>query len=493
MQRIFVAEADLLVRKLVVQTLQDLDIQIREVESAQDALAAMAETQCDMLIVGQFFPGDNGATLCETVLADEMMADMAVVVLGDNRADEARLALMEAGAVDFVPLPFSPREFRVRVQGLLRTRLRFQNRLQLLLKHADESRSKVIESFSLGVAHNVNNLLTALMGHASLAKSYAINDNAICHLDAASNCAQRMCELAQQLLAFAGEVKHTQALHSLTAIVRWSVAIFDHVALKHRVILRCRLPEDRLLVHCDEFEMTTVLLQILNNAREAMPDGGMIRVRAYVDEDEAVVEIADNGKGMSPEMVSMAKNPFVTTKMTVGVGLGLSMSQGVVQGFGGKLDIVSSEGEGTTVFIRLPLAAAGSVHSHDAPPASIIPNCTVALVIDSTDSRGLFGALLERIGIGVVCLDDIRGLMQELGNERLHIKAAVIDLSMAIETARVAVAKVRAIYPDFPLICLGVKANDLPEDDVNTRSLIKPFAPDSLIATLASFGESLFG
>lgn len=488
-QRVLIAEPEELIRRVARRALALFDIDIVEAADAETTLD-VAREPFDVVLLAEDLRNGDGAPLYERFFDDPRNRAAPVIILATSRDLRDRVHLLEAGAADYVVRPFSMRELQARVRTHLRLARLAEDRVEEEARGIEERKSGIIQSFSLGVAHNVNNLLTALMGHIALARSSETDEEGDAHLDAATNCAQRMCGLAHQLLAFTGEMKSELQPRDFTEIVRWSVALFDHVALGSRIILRCDIADERVYVECDQFELTTAILQILANAREAMPEGGVATITSGVEGDEAVLRIVDTGKGMDPEMARRASEPFVTTKMTVGVGMGLTMAAGVMRSHGGSLDIDSTEGEGTTVVMRLPLVDPETVReAFESGRGFFRHDCRVALLADTAESLGVLGPVLEQARLRVLTFGEVDRLITELGVGSSRIEAVVVDMTTGSASAREIAAKIRSLKGVLPLVCLGPSASALPQDDTYTIGLIKPIQPDAILDALSAFPE----
>jgi signal transduction histidine kinase len=216
-----------------------------------------------------------------------------------------------------------------------------------------------------GIAHDFNNLLTVVVANLDRVRRLSEGDDRLERpLANALTGAERAAQLTSQLLAFA----RRQPLHAeerdLNALV---TAVLDLAAGSLTPLIRIEtdLAADLWPVRVDANQTESALLNLLINARDAMPDGGAVTVRTYNavatdgDGDLAVIEVTDSGCGMTAETQARVFEPFFTTKgVGAGTGLGLSQVYGFVTQSGGTIEIDSAPGVGTTVRVGLPRAPA---------------------------------------------------------------------------------------------------------------------------------------
>lgn len=233
---------------------------------------------------------------------------------------------------------------------------------------ARASRLAELGTFAAGIAHEFNNVLTAILGHAQVAKlsdTFAEKDYS---LDIIARVSQRATSITASLLTFARqrdpdfELVHLQvALHEAIQLVEPDLRQ-DQITLSQQI-------DDVPPTLCDLGQMTQVLLNLITNARDALrgQPNATIWVRLYREADTAVITIADNGPGIPPEVLKRLFQPFVTTKKK-GNGLGMAICYGIVAGHQGKISVVSNADDGTTIRISLPLRT--TLNPPADPPAT---------------------------------------------------------------------------------------------------------------------------
>jgi signal transduction histidine kinase len=240
-------------------------------------------------------------------------------------------------------------------------------RIEAALRQA--LRLEVVGQLTGGVAHDFNNLLTAILGSLEMLERSATEERQHRWIAVATEAAQRGAALTQQLLAYARKqfleptaTDIPAAISGMRELIRGS--------LGGRITLEMAFDPDTWLAHTDIAQLELALLNLMVNARTAMPDGGHLRLSTHnhpagapglpSDLEPAayvVVTIADTGVGMTPEVLAQAMEPFFTTKgVGEGSGLGLSQAYGFARQSGGTLRLTSALGAGTMAEIFLPRA-----------------------------------------------------------------------------------------------------------------------------------------
>jgi PAS domain S-box-containing protein len=228
-----------------------------------------------------------------------------------------------------------------------------------------------IGQLTAGLAHDFNNLLQVVNGNLELVTHTSDPERVKRYVAAAQLAAERGAKLTRQLLAFARKTRLEPRPLNLTHLVsEFSDLIESSVNKQIDIHLSLRRGLQHVVVDPDQLEMA--LLNIVNNARDAMPNGGLVTISTLPRHlegdatthdlpsgDYVVLQVEDNGEGMSPEVLERATEPFFTTKGTgKGTGLGLAMASGFVRQSGGRLEIESTPGKGTLVRMLFPVMQA---------------------------------------------------------------------------------------------------------------------------------------
>lgn len=364
-----------------------------------------------------------------------------------------------------------------------------------------------IGQLSGGIAHDFNNLLSAVLSGLELLERRArLAPEHRTILDMIRHAAQQGSEVVSRLLAFARKQNLKPAsieLHALSSAVNQLLA---HT-LGGLVKLEWDLPDDLWWPYADEAQLELTLMNLAINARDAMPEGGSIRISgrnvAVGDEEETdlaagdyvVLSVADTGSGIPADLLDRVAEPFFTTKAVgKGTGLGLSMVYGFAQQSGGTLHIESELGSGTCVTIWLPrapatraLPASGGVRGDVAGEPAQRPR-HILLVDDHEGVRETTAALLSELGHQVTTAADGAQVAELLQQDLTAIDLVVSDYAMPLVSGAEIVRRLRAARPALPAVIITGYAeadviNGAPEGVV---ILTKPFTPARLLEAMAA-------
>ncbi len=355
---------------------------------------------------------------------------------------------------------------------------------------AQSQRLETVGRLAGGVAHDFNNLLTAIIGAISLAKSQATLE-AQADLQTALDAAERATGLTQRLLVFSKQRASDVRLLELNEVVESSQKMLSRV-LRDDIRLRVTLAPQKLAVRADLAQLEQVLVNLVINAAEAMPSGGIVEVATRAEAVGPghatlspgryfVLTVKDTGTGMSVDQRQRVFEPFFTTKPH-GVGLGLATSLGIVERLAGTLSIESELGTGTTISVFLPEAKPGRKLT-PAPSASVAPSGTILIIEDDRAVRETTVRLLARAGFRVTAAEDRGGAMAALlAPDKIDL--VVTDVIMPEQSGPELVRILRRERPDLAALYVSGYAGEalhehgLAEDDA---FLQKPYMPNVLI------------
>jgi signal transduction histidine kinase len=227
--------------------------------------------------------------------------------------------------------------------------------LQEQLRHAD--RLATIGQLAAGVAHELNEPLGNILGFAQLAKkSGALPAQVEKDLGNIESASLHAREIIKKLMTFARQLPPKKAPVNLNEVVNEGLYFFEARCEKAGIQLVRHLDEDMPEITVDEGQMNQVLVNLVVNAIQAMPDGGLLTVETRAVDDGVCLSVRDTGIGMSEELKSQVFLPFFTTKdVHEGTGLGLAVVHGIVTSHGGSITFETEKGKGTRFLIRLPL------------------------------------------------------------------------------------------------------------------------------------------
>ena len=342
-----------------------------------------------------------------------------------------------------------------------------------------------------GVAHDFNNLLTVILGYCELLR---MRQRGGTELEEINNAARRASQLTRQLLAFSRrQVLHVETL-DLNGLIRGLHRMLRRI-VGEDVALTTHLAEEHLWVVADVGQMEQVLLNLVVNARDAMPSGGTLRITTRFSDKPAQAErpgrpsvelvIEDSGVGMADEVRSRIFEPFFTTKGDAGTGLGLATVYGIVTQTGGQVECESIPGEGSTFRVSLPLAQAPREPSAGASVArhAMHGHETVLLVEDEALVRELAARALREYGYKVLEAQDADSALRFMDLPNLGI--VVSDVVMPGRTGDDLSMEFARRRPGLPVLLMTGYSEALLQRPVDQAHLLrKPFTPSDLIAKI---------
>jgi len=356
-----------------------------------------------------------------------------------------------------------------------------------------------------GIAHDFNNLLTGIVGSLDLMRR-RVQQGRIQelerYLDTATRSAESAAALTQRLLAFARRqvleprpVNAGQLVQDMHELLRHS--------LGKKIRKEVQLAEELWLLHCDPHQLENAILNLAINARDAMPDGGSLRIRVEnvsgplhvglpvetLEGDFVRIQVCDTGTGMDADTLKRACEPFFTTKPSGrGTGLGLSMIYGFARQSGGQVEIHSVVGEGTCISLYLPRLLAQPVAdaSQDDPEGAVLPavsgDCAL-IVEEEREVRVIISEALAELGYTPLAVSDSATAVALIASGSLRIDLLVTSLGLSGLDGRQLAEQARATSPGLPVLYLSGQADPamLPELAEEGVELIgKPFGLEEL-------------
>ena len=341
-----------------------------------------------------------------------------------------------------------------------------------------------------GVAHDFNNLLMLMSGYTTDLKESASSDREreICEQMLATT--RQAASVTKQLLTFSRKQPEAAVVADLNLIVLNLEPMFRRLLPDH-IQLEVALEPDPLLVYVDVSQIETMIMNLVVNAQDAMPEGGRLLIATSCksseegkpgnnDEPWAVLEVTDTGLGMTPEVQSHVFEPFFTTKeMGRGTGLGLSTVLGIAQRSGGRVDVKSRVGHGSTFRVLLPRAeGVAQIAPSSAESAIRGGSETILLAEDEPGIRAMTRAYLESLGYRVLeASDGLEAIARSLEYAG-PIDILVSDLLMPRQRGDSAAKAIKSQRPEIKVIFIsGYADHDVACAPENI--LYKPFTfPD---------------
>ncbi len=366
---------------------------------------------------------------------------------------------------------------------------------------AHSQKMDAIGQLTGGIAHDFNNLLMVILGSLELAGKRLPDDKRVTTLISnATQAAQRGAALTQRMLAFARRQDLDLKPVDVPALVRGMTDLLRS-SLGPSMPIETHFPLKLNLVHADANQLEMALLNLVVNARDAMPDGGSIVIVAREETVKArsriklkagryvCLSVKDTGEGMDRGTLTRAMEPFFTTKgIGRGTGLGLSMVHGMTEQSGGRFILTSRKGEGTTAEIWLPVAKTTRPAQEERFVRDGIPR-TRPLVVLAVDDDGLVlmntTVMLQDMGHTVFEATSGNQALDILRREK-SVDLVITDHAMPKMTGAQLAAAIKAERPGLPIILATGYAELPPGVDAELPKLGKPFRQHELMQAVAA-------
>lgn len=367
---------------------------------------------------------------------------------------------------------------RLARQETLRREQAERERAEAQLMALESKQLEMVGRLAAGVAHDFNNNLTAIMGCAELLKLELPDPHLGRELsDSILQASQRLAELTRQLLAYSRKARMLQAPTDLHAIVTEAVSLLRR-SIHPNVTVRMELSAKQSTVAADVSLLQSAILNLLLNARDAMPEGGTLTVgtssleltrssaRGMPVGPCVVIEVIDTGHGIAKDQLSSIFDPFFTTKpLGKGTGLGLAAVAGTIKAHGGSIEVNSDVGVGTVFRIYLPCTDPEGQVALPAVTAVVQGEGEILLVEDDAMVSMTAVATLKSFGYSVTHAPDGASALEQVRAHPGRFQLVLLDLRMPGLSGEATFEKLLELEPGLPvLIWSGYAA----EQDVAT-------------------------
>ncbi|MDA8089073.1 MAG: PAS domain S-box protein [Nitrospiraceae bacterium] len=402
-------------------------------------------------------------------------------------------------------VPF--KDINGRITGLLSitTDITRQRRLEEELRQAQKM--EAVGQLAGGIAHDFNNILSAIIGYADLLES-KVRENAPLknYADHILSASQKAVKLVKSLLAFSRKQTISLAPVELNALIRGLEKLLSRL-IREDIELVIRGGED-LIVMADSGQIEQVLMNLVTNAKDAMPGGGFLVIQTGVSEIKdkfignseftpgryAHISVTDTGTGMDAQTAKRIFDPFFTTKeVGKGTGLGLSVTYGIIEQHGGRIEVRSETEVGTNFDIYLPLYhPLPGISKNEKQNDAMHPNHllegseTILVAEDDLSLRTLTSAMLREHGYTVIEAGNGEEAVEKFMEHRNEIRLAVLDVIMPRKNGKEACDQIKKIAPGTKTIFMSgytsdiINGNGLEETAINF--IQKPITPKALLS-----------
>ncbi|MDB6154991.1 MAG: Histidine kinase [Chthoniobacteraceae bacterium] len=429
----------------------------------RQAFALFEKFEPDIILLDLMMPHLDGFAVMEQLLG-RIAPDqfLPIIVLTADVSPGTKKRALTAGARDFLTKPFDATELHLRVKNLLELRylhrgLQNQNRrldavvaertkeLESTLAELKTSQQQAIlqerlhafSEMASGVVHDFNNSLGILLGYSDLLLETDIlnsRERTIKCIQAMNTASQDAAQVVRRLRHFY-RPRHEDDLFEI-ADLRMLLDQASHLskprwkdqALAEGRVITVKLELEKVpAIACNPSEMREVMINLIFNAIDAMPEGGTLTLRTGASANRSVFEISDTGHGMSEEVRGRCLEPFYTTKGEKGTGLGLAMVFGIVRRHGGTVEIESEPEVGSTFRVSLPQEGAPAMVAA-AQSSRMRRSLQVLIVDDDEQIREILSEILERAGHIVTTASDGHEALLTLQSQKFDL--LLTDFSM---------------------------------------------------------------
>ncbi|GAA4028805.1 hypothetical protein GCM10022281_04860 [Sphingomonas rosea] len=372
--------------------------------------------------------------------------------------------------------------------------------LESQLVHAQKM--DAIGKLTGGIAHDFNNLLAAVLGGIGLIERRAnLSEEHLKILSMTKRAADQGSELVRRLLAFARQQQLQPTPVDIASLHKEVNDLLSHT-LGGLVELDWHLPEDSWCAFADRSQLELALMNLVINARDAMPDGGTITISADTQDiargnklnlepgTYVRLEVADQGTGIPAEIADKVLEPFFTTKpVGKGTGLGLSMVYGFARQSGGTFSIASEGKSGTKATVWLPQTSSIEEDTATSKPPKMVEDrrkLSILLVDDHPEVRETTAALLRELGHDIKEASTGAEALMILAADGQTIDVLLSDYAMPQLSGTDLLVKARQLLPNLPAVLITgyADAEEIKERPTDVAILNKPFNPEDLAATL---------
>jgi two-component system cell cycle sensor histidine kinase/response regulator CckA len=378
-----------------------------------------------------------------------------------------------------------------------------QKNLEHQLNHAQKM--EAVGQLAGGIAHDFNNILTATIGFASLMLMKMDGDNQLRHYaEQILTTSEKAAALTQSLLAFSRKKIISLQPTDLNEVLRNGKKLLLRL-IREDIEVRDELCPESLVIMADSVQLEQVFMNLVTNARDAMPEGGELHLKTalFAMDDKfihthgygktgkyACISISDTGMGMEEKTRERIFEPFFTTKeMGKGTGLGLATVYGIVRQHDGYINVYSEPGRGTTFRIYLPLASGIMVEYEKSKPSQLVGGVeTVLLAEDDEYVRKSDKEILENFGYSVIEAADGEEAIEKFTRRGNQIDMLLLDVIMPKKNGKEVYDAIKNIRPDIKVVFMsGYTADVITRKkmlDENMHFVEKPVSPKVLLTKM---------
>ncbi|WAC08256.1 MAG: ATP-binding protein [Thermodesulfobacteriota bacterium] len=374
-----------------------------------------------------------------------------------------------------------------------------KEQLQEQLRHSQKM--EAIGTLAGGIAHDFNNILTAIMGFGGLIQMKIPKESPISsHVEQILESAQKAASLTKNLLVFSRKQLSAPAPLNLNESISNLKKLLGRL-IKEDIEFKVELGKNDLVVMADQGQLDQIFMNLVTNARDAMPKGGVLTISTgaaqlpphIVDPSQpkklggyALISVSDTGIGIDEKTQEKIFDPFFTTKeVGKGTGLGLSMIYGIVKKHDGYIDVASEVGKGTTFNIYLPLIDSTFEKQKEKASRPLKRGTETILVADDDPAvASLVKRILEEFGYKVIEARDGEDAIEQFLKHKDDIHLLLLDVIMPKKNGKEAFDGIRKIKPEIKAIFISGYSAEIIDEQAILQGLHfigKPVSPEELL------------
>ncbi|MCF3649650.1 hybrid sensor histidine kinase/response regulator [Synoicihabitans lomoniglobus] len=368
--RILVVDDQLINVQLLKRKLEREGITVDSAYSGQEALDAVAAEKPDLILLDVMMPDMDGIEVCTRLQSREETRSIPVIFITARNSKEGKIEGLAVGAVDYITKPIDLDETLARVQTQLRFVSINREMVDLQRRLVEARRAATIGAVTQGIAHNLNNLLGVVIGYLDLIKSMADKPDAVRrNAEAVEKAVQRIVSIIKQLSSMVVKTRLPTKPFKLSDLLRGAIARFEQETGASDVVVLINSLEDLAIdSHIEVFESSFAAL--ITNAWEAYGDSEdndrtvviKTAMAEGVDIPTLEIRVEDGGRGIDSAIRDQMFEPFISSKHTVGVGMGLTVARHALRHMGGDLTLHDMPDGGTVAIALHPITRSQTGH-----------------------------------------------------------------------------------------------------------------------------------